>query len=109
MKIKCYSVRLQSLVKISDKAYKATAFDGSTAIIPISQVFGKDWEVLKTDSYWIAAWILEKKSIQYSGKKVAWFNAETCKIEPNYKYEVEHHIPEKKTKSKSTIKKELKR
>lgn len=42
MKTKCYSVRLASLVSISDKAYKATAFDGSTAIIPKSQEFGQD-------------------------------------------------------------------
>lgn len=33
MRIKCFSVRLKDLVSISEKAYKATAFDGSTAII----------------------------------------------------------------------------
>lgn len=73
MKTKCYSVRLESLVSISDRAYKATAFDGSEDIIPKSQVFGQDWEVTKSEAYWISAWILEKKSIQYSSKKVKWF------------------------------------
>lgn len=73
---KCYSVRLESLVSISDKAYRATAFDGSTAIIPKSQVFGDDNEVQKSEAYWIAAFILEKEgcSLQYSTKKVKWFN-----------------------------------
>ena len=37
MKTLCYSVRLESLVRISDKAFRATAFDGSTDIIPDSQ------------------------------------------------------------------------
>ena len=75
-KIKCYSVRLESLVSISDKAYKATAFDGSTAIIPKSMVFGHDYEVQKSEAAWIAAFILEKEDcqLQYSDKKVKWFN-----------------------------------
>ena len=94
MKTKVFSVRLQSLVEISDKAYKATAFDGSTAIIPISQVFGQDYDVQKSDAYWISAWILEKKELQYSDKKVAWFNTETNQFEPNYI--IEKHTPERK-------------
>lgn len=61
MKTLCYSVRLESLVKISDKAYKATSFDGTTDIIPASQVFGQDYDVIKSDAYWISAWILDKK------------------------------------------------
>ena len=59
MKVLCYSVRLSSLTSISEKAYKAVAFDGSEAIIPKSQVlkqlsglaelfqnknFSKSWE-----------------------------------------------------------------
>lgn len=94
MKTKVISVRLQSLIEISDRAYKATAFDGSTAIIPISQVFGQDDDVRKSDAYWISAWILEKKELQYSDKKVAWFNTETNCFEPNYI--IEKHIPERK-------------
>ncbi len=75
MKTKCFSVRLESLVSISDKAYKATAFDGSTAIIPKSMVFGEDYEVQKSSAVWIAAFILEKEDckLQYSRKKVKWF------------------------------------
>jgi hypothetical protein len=94
MKTKVLSVRLQSLVEISDKAYKATAFDGSTDIIPMSQVFGQDNDVQKSDVYWISAWILEKKELQYSDKKVAWFNTETNCFEPNYI--IEKHMPERK-------------
>ena len=60
MKTKCYSVRLQSLVSMSDKAYKATSFDGSEAILPKSQVFGVDYDVQKSEAYWISSWILEE-------------------------------------------------
>jgi hypothetical protein len=75
-KIKCYSVRLEMLTSISEKAYKATAFDGSTAIIPKSMVLAQDWEVQKSEAYWIAAFILEKEdcNLQFSLKKVKWFN-----------------------------------
>lgn len=92
MKTKCYSVRLESLISISDKAFKAIAFDGSEAIIPKSQVFGQDYEVQKSEAYWIAAWILEKKDLQYSGKKAAWFD-ENGKMIPTY--HIEHHKPER--------------
>lgn len=90
MRTKCYSVRLESLVSISDKAYKATAFDGSTAIIPKSQVMADDFDVVKSEAYWISAWILEKKDLQYSTKKMAWFN-EHGQMVPGYI--VETHKP----------------
>lgn len=96
MKTKVISVRLQSLVSISDKAYKATSFDGSCDILPKSQVFECDYDVQKSDAYWISEWIMEKKNLQYSNKKIAWYNHETHKIEPNYEITIEHHIPEQK-------------
>lgn len=92
MRVKCYSVKFQSLVSISDKAVKIISFDGSEDIFPKSQIFGQDWDVQKSDAYWIAAWILEKKDIQYSSKKEAWFNKETGKRLPSYT--VKKHIPE---------------
>jgi hypothetical protein len=100
-KTKVYSVRLQSLLSISPKAYKAKGFDGSEAILPKSQVFGPDYDVTKSEAYWIAAWILEQKELQYSTKKAGWFNPETGKIEPDFTFanedmEIIHHIPEKK-------------
>ena len=96
MKTKCYSVRLQSLVSISDKAYKATAFDGSQAILPKSQVFGSDYDVIKSEAYWIASWFLEKEDVhlQCSHKKEAWFDKDSRKMLPTY--HIEHHTPEKK-------------
>lgn len=106
MKTLCYSVRLESLVRISDKAFKATAFDGSSDIIPASQVFGMDYEVQKSDAYWISAWILEKKSIQYSCKKQAWFD-ENGHMMPTYT--IEHHTPEKREAKESNIIQEIKR
>ena len=92
-KIKCYSVRLKSLERISDKAFKAVSFDGNLDIIPQSHVFGQDYDVMKSDAYWISAWILERKNIQYSEKKEAWFD-EDGKMLPMYY--VEKHRPEKK-------------
>ena len=106
MRTLCYSVRLESLVRISDKAFKAIAFDGSSDIIPASQVFGMDYEVQKSDAYWISAWILEKKSIQYSSKKQAWFD-ENGHMMPTYT--IERHTPEKKDAKESNVINELKR
>ena len=106
MKTLCYSVRLESLTRISDKAYRATAFDGSSDIIPASQVFGQDWDVQKSDAYWISAWILEKKSIQYSGKKQAWFE-EDGKMLPTYT--IERHTPDKVEAKQSNEIDDLKR
>lgn len=94
-KTKVYSVRLKSLTSISPKAYKATAFDGSSAILPKSQVFGQDYEVQKSEAYWIAAWILEQKDLQYSTKKGGWYNPRTGLVEPSIYIEVERHVPEK--------------
>lgn len=106
MKTLCYSVRLESLVRISDKAFKATAFDGSSDIIPASQVFGMDYEVQKSDAYWISAWILERKSIQYSSKKQVWFDENGRQLPT---YTIERHTPEKKEAKESNVINELKR
>ena len=92
MRTLCYSVRLESLSRISAKAFRAVAFDGSTDIIPASCIMGADDDVVKSDAYWIAAWILEKKSIQYSSKKQAWFDENGNRL-PDYT--IERHHPEK--------------
>lgn len=102
----CYSVRLESLVRISPKAFKATAFDGSSDIIPASQVFGPDFEVQKSDAYWIAAWLLEKKDLQYSSKKQAWFDEDGHRL-PDY--HIERHEPAKVAAVSSNEINELKR
>ena len=77
MKVKCYSVRLKSVTDISVKWYEAVAFDGSRDFIPKSQVFGNDYDAVKSDAYWISSWILEIKKLQYSTKKKAVFDSET--------------------------------
>ena len=94
MRVLCYSVRLQDLTDISEKAVRATAFDGSEAIIPKNQVFGQDYSVNKSEAYWISEWILKQKTIQYSPKKEAWFDSVTRKMQPTWK--IEKHTPEKK-------------
>jgi hypothetical protein len=91
MNVKCLSVRLNGLTKISEKAYKAKAFDGSSAIIPASQIFGQDNEVSKSNAYWIAEWVLKDKQIQYSHKKTAWFDSDTRKRIPDFV--IINHIP----------------
>lgn len=96
-KTKVYSVRLQSLTSISNKCYKAKAFDGSELLIPKSQVFGSDFDVSKSDAYWIAAWFLEKEnnSLQFTRKKAGWYNPSTRRVEPEIHYEVEKFVPKK--------------
>lgn len=91
MKSLCYSVRLNSLTVISDKCYLATAFDGSEALIPKSQVFGQDYSVQKSEAYWISEWILKQKSLQYSSKKQATFDTITRKQVPVWV--IEKHEP----------------
>jgi len=93
MKTLCYSVRLEGLISISEKAYRATSFDGSSDILPKSAVFGMDYSVEKSEAYWIAAWILEKKSIQYSRKKQCCFD-ERGNALPTI--EIREHTPERK-------------
>lgn len=103
MKTKCYSVKLQSFSRISDKCYKALAFDGSEALIPASQYFGQDYEgSSKSDAYWISCWILEKKELQYSTKKAAWYDPETDRFRPHFDIIVEKHIPEKITPNETS-------
>lgn len=75
----CHSVRYASMADISPKAVVITSFDGSEDVFPKSQIFGVDYEVGKCEAVWIAAWILEKKSIQYSTKKSAYFDSDTRK------------------------------
>lgn len=93
MRTECVSVRLESLFSISEKAYKAVAFDGSEAIIPKSQVFGRDYDVIKSEAWWISAWILERKELQYSDKKRAWFDNESRERLPDII--VEKHRPKR--------------
>ena len=107
MKVKCYSVRLKSLTEISEKCYKAVAFDGSEALIPKSQVFGEDYSVSKSDAYWVSAWILERKSLQYSTKKEALFDSETLQMLPNIT--ITEHVPDKIEPVKSNSIKRLKK
>jgi hypothetical protein len=70
----------------------ATAFDGSEALIPKSQLFGQDYSVSKSDAYWISKWILEQKDIQYSSKKEATFDSVTRKEVPSWT--ITKHAPE---------------
>lgn len=87
-RIKCHSVRLASLTAISPKAYLARCFDGSEAVLPASQIFGEDGG----GAWWVSAWILEKKTIQFSRKRTALFDTRTGKMLPFVT--VTRHVPE---------------
>lgn len=100
MRIKCYSVRLESIVSISDKCFIVSSYDGRQSLIPKSQYYGEDPEVKKDNAHFISAWILEKVDIQYSGKKERWFDSATKKMLPTYK--VEKHVP-KRVKKTNTL------
>lgn len=93
MKTKCYSVRLEFMHSISEKCYKAVAFDGSEALIPSSQVYGRD-DSRSSDAWWISEWILNKVDLQHSNKKVAYFDRNTGKMLPEITKTV--HKPERK-------------
>jgi hypothetical protein len=97
--IKCHSASILSLTNISDKAYKIKDLDGSTNIIPKSQVFDKD--LGEQNAYWISAWILKQKGIRYSESKVAWFDKDTEKMLPTY--HIEKHTPDKRNPVSNNI------
>lgn len=90
----CYSVRVADTIDITPKAMLLETFDGKSDVFPKSAIFGNDYDTVKSEAVWVAAWILEKKSIQYSKKKSAWFTDGGKKL-PNYS--VKTHTPEKKS------------
>lgn len=90
MRVKCYHVKLESLVSISDKCYKARSWDGREDLIPKSQVIDYD-----CNGYWISAWILERKNIQYSSKKEAEFMQKGNYWQRLPKIEIIKHVPKK--------------
>ena len=96
---KYYSVRLKSFYQISPKCFKAVAFDGSEALIPVSQYKGQDYDVSKSEAYWISEWILKKKELQYSTKKWTNFSKSGKNIG---QIEFTHHTPKKLDKTTIT-------
>lgn len=110
-KTKVYSVRLQHLTQITPKCWKAIDWQKNEYLIPDSQYFGRDYEVLKSSAYWIACWIIDKEDchLQVSTKKVGWFNPKSGKVEPPIEITVEHHLPEKLMPLENNIIKRLKK
>lgn len=76
MKDLCYSVRVESIVRYGN-AYKVRTFDGQEDFIPAQFVYERDLDVEKSEAWWISAWILERKHVQYSAKKSASFDRQT--------------------------------
>ena len=94
--VMCLSVHLMQLSRITDKCYKAVAFDGSEALIPASCYFGIDYGgSTRSPAYWIAEWILKKRNLQYSDKRKAVFKAGKLSWIPvKNTVETIRHIPE---------------
>lgn len=86
-------MRLKSLRSISEKAWIAISFDGTEAILPKSQVFGCDYSVKRSEAYWVSAWIINQKELQYSTKKEGWYNTATGLVEPSIRTVIERHVP----------------
>ena len=102
--IKCYSVRLSSFERISNKCFKAIDFNGNESLIPSSQFLGIDEDVKKSEAYWISSWILTKKNIVYSNKKWVYFSKEGKNLG---RIEFKHHKPKKLNVSDITYDKTL--
>lgn len=110
-KIKCYSVRLKNLTQITSKCWKAEDWEKNTYLIPDSQYFGRDYEVKKSDAYWISCFIIDKKDcfLQVSVKKIGWYNLKTKIIEPPFDIEITHYTPEKINPVENNTIKDLKK
>lgn len=108
---KVYSVRLKSLNQISDKCWKAEDWQGNTFLIPDSQYFGRDYDVIKSDAYWIASWIIDKEDchLQVSTKKIGWYDPKSGRIKPPVIITIEHHVPERIAPIENNTIKKLKR
>jgi hypothetical protein len=85
--IKCYKVKLKDLSSISEKAYKATAYDGSSCILPKSQVI----RPIDNDAWYISTWIMDQKEIQHSKKNIFMVDTSTMQARPFVV--IEHHVP----------------
>jgi hypothetical protein len=109
MKVRCYSVRLKSLTDISLKCLKGEDWQGNTALIPKSQFYGQDYNVIKSDAYWVSAWLVEKEDfgLMVSMKKQATFDSVTGKEVPTWT--IEKHEPIKIEPLENNTIKELKR
>jgi hypothetical protein len=103
-KTRVYSVRLKNLTQITPKCHKAIDWQGNEYLIPDSQYFGRDYDVIKSDAFWIAAWIIDKEDcgLMVSTKKEGWYNPNTGIVNPPMI--VHHHIPERiEPKQNNTI------
>ena len=58
--------KYSQLEKISEKAVKVTCFDGSSDILPVSQIVD-DWA---TESLLVPCWLADKKNLQFANKKI---------------------------------------
>lgn len=61
-----HKVKYRSVRDISDKAVVVQCFDGSTAILPKSQIQHHALE----NALLVPAWLCEKRGIQHANKKI---------------------------------------
>lgn len=92
--IKCFCIKAKSIVDISAKCLKVSDYNGNEELIPKSQVYG--FSDGNSQCIWIAAWLVEKRTLTYSAKKEGWFDANGN----NYSAITEKIVPEEVSPSK---------
>lgn len=96
-KTKCYLVRLSEFRRISPKCFKAVDFSGHEELIPASQFFGYGDNEKAGESVYLSAWILERKTLQYSEKTPVYLTDDgqnECNVDADAVVYVKH-IPKK--------------
>lgn len=88
----CFKVRYEGLKRLSDKAVLIYSHNGASDIIPVSQIY---WDDVDSGIMYVSAWILEKKSIQYTKKGALWFTAYGCAVSATPEYKSIRHTPER--------------
>lgn len=61
-----YRVKFKQLFEISEKAVRVDCFDGSSDILPKSQIVFEPFE----DAILVPVWLAEQKNIQFAHKKI---------------------------------------
>lgn len=90
-----YSVKLESIERISPKCWKVRDVNGTEALIPDSQYLERDSE--REDSHWFSKWILERVNLKYDHKikkYKSFYATESSDINCYYEEKI-IHVPEK--------------
>lgn len=89
---KCFSVAVKDCQRISANCFRVVTYDGSEALVPVSQVYGTD--PLKPGNMLLTSWILERKNLQYSSKTPIWVDEHSGNVvKRGQLHSTVHHKP----------------